>query len=482
MPTRDLQKEQAALGKFGEIYGRMPNSSDDWTKLHSLAYTAADMPDEFKTLSSDTSAVGGPSGGVPANTALGADTTKGLPQSTGASGIDTLRANVNKARTGVDDYSQPTYALNILQEAIKEKTKAAGRQIGESEIFKQAGVGGMGALGQSLSARGNEFKINQTVFQNIVGNMAGVYRDTAKAALDKYNTAFDEYKFEANRLQAIENDIRNYEQEIKKADRANQLAKELAYYKTGLESGKGLNFDTSKFDGNVSSIIEGIASVESGGDYDATGADGEIGKYQIMPGNYAAWAKEAGVDPTDKSPEAQDKIANYKITQYWNKYQDPIAVAIAWNGGPYRADQYLKTGEIPNAKGTSSVGGVAYNVEAYAKKFAESLGLGESSTTSAKFTPTEIKKLESAGLTNAPRPDQLDYLYGDDDNKKVIMDAVRDKMTGADGKLDTAKYRNMREFIKKEKPELLAWFDKTWPVKEFLNPNDPTAQDLIYGE
>lgn len=489
MATRDLQKEQAALSKFGSIYGRMPTSSSDWDNLHNLAYSAADMPDEFKqatptpttTAPQPTGTTSGV-GSVLPNTQLNptAPSVSGMPQTPKASGIDLLRQNVDTTRQGAQEYTQPTYALNILQEAIKEKTGAATRQIGESEIFKQAGIGGYGALSSSLAARGKEFQINQTVFQNIVGQMAGIYRDTAKAASDNYNNAVKEYQFEATRLQKIEDDLRNYEQEIKKAERANSLQKELLYYKQSLDTGN-TNYNVSNFSGDVGEIASAIGTIESNNNYSSRGADGEIGKYQIMPNNYIAWAKEAGVSPTDYSPQAQDKIANNKINQYWQKYQDPIAVAIAWNGGPGRADAYLKTGVIPNATGTSGAG-AAYNVKAYADKFAKVLGLSSSTqTSSGKFTSTETKKLEQADLLDASREEQLNFLFGKEGGTKQYVVADMSAITGGDGFVDTAKYQTIRNGIKANDPELLAWFDKTFPVKEYINPNDPTAQTLIYG-
>jgi len=104
------------------------------------------------------------------------------------------------------------------------------------------------------------------------------------------------------------------------------------------------------------------------------------------------------------------------------------------------------------------------------------------------FTPTELKKLEAAGLLDADRQTQLDHLFKSDveeikteeeESKENIKNDVL-AITGGDGKLDTAKYIQIKESIKLNNPELLSWFVKTWSPQEFINPNDPTAEDLLY--
>lgn len=125
---------------------------------------------------------------------------------------------------------------------------------------------------------------------------------------------------------------------------------------------------------SVQSIADAIGQHESGGNYNARGKDGEIGKYQIMPNNYALWAQEAGISPTDYSPQAQEKIAQYKIGQYASQYNnDPVAVAIAWNAGQGRANEYIRTGQIPQLSGTSA-GGASYNVGRYVQSVVNNLG------------------------------------------------------------------------------------------------------------
>jgi len=105
----------------------------------------------------------------------------------------------------------------------------------------------------------------------------------------------------------------------------------------------------------VAAMTSAIKSHESGGNYNAQGSLGEVGAYQILPSNYSGWAAAAGQSPTDTSPAAQDATASKQIGSYFDKYNnDPTAVALAWNGGPGAADQYAKTGQVPNISGTKT--------------------------------------------------------------------------------------------------------------------------------
>lgn len=63
-------------------------------------------------------------------------------------------------------------------------------------------------------------------------------------------------------------------------------------------------------------------------------------------------------------------------------------------------------------------------------------------------------------------------------DKELIQTDI-DAIRGADNKLDTAKYPQVREKVKSGSPELLSWFDKTYPPDEYLNPNDPTASEYF---
>ncbi|MFA5125354.1 MAG: hypothetical protein WC473_06080 [Patescibacteria group bacterium] len=205
--SRNLQKEQEALKTFGKSQGKMPSTAEDWKLLHQYAY-GANLPDEFKDAQSEAA----PSAGL---TPITPPSTTGFnPEA----GIGELAGQVEQAGADVSKFSSPTMATNILQEAIREKTGVAQAGIGESEIFKKAGISGYAPLAQSLNTRGDELAINQAAFQNIITGMAGNYRDMATAAKDRYDMAFNNYQLKKDELLEAERDAREHAQALEIID------------------------------------------------------------------------------------------------------------------------------------------------------------------------------------------------------------------------------------------------------------------------
>lgn len=84
----------------------------------------------------------------------------------------------------------------------------------------------------------------------------------------------------------------------------------------------------------ASNIANAIKTVESGGNYNARGASGEVGAYQFMPSVWKQWAKEflgdANAQPT---PQNQDKVAQAKIESLLQQGKTPEQIALIWNAG-----------------------------------------------------------------------------------------------------------------------------------------------------
>ena len=95
---------------------------------------------------------------------------------------------------------------------------------------------------------------------------------------------------------------------------------------------------TQQTDQQALALTHAIALAESGSsgqpDYNAVGDNGTSkGAYQWQPGNFEAAAKNAGLDPTDFSPENQDKVAYSEVKAYKDKGYDPGQIASLWNSG-----------------------------------------------------------------------------------------------------------------------------------------------------
>ena len=101
------------------------------------------------------------------------------------------------------------------------------------------------------------------------------------------------------------------------------------------EGGGGKTGDTT---------LEMIAAVETDNDdYNSVNDSGHFGRYQFSPSTYAEEAQKIGVDPNDRSPEAQDKVAaRYKKTlAEWMGSDNEDALIIAWNFGPAAGKAWL---------------------------------------------------------------------------------------------------------------------------------------------
>jgi hypothetical protein len=95
--------------------------------------------------------------------------------------------------------------------------------------------------------------------------------------------------------------------------------------------------------GGLDSFMSAMSSQESGGNYNARNKrTGASGRFQIMPSNWGPWSKEAGLGPNaPRTPENQDKVARFKMQQYYDQFGSWDAVAVAWYAGPGAVKGYL---------------------------------------------------------------------------------------------------------------------------------------------
>lgn len=91
-------------------------------------------------------------------------------------------------------------------------------------------------------------------------------------------------------------------------------------------------------------FMAALSGQESGGNYQARNArTGAYGRFQIMPGNWNAWAREAGLAAgAQQTPANQERVARFKLGQYYEKFGSWDAVAVAWYAGPGAAQAWVK--------------------------------------------------------------------------------------------------------------------------------------------
>lgn len=102
---------------------------------------------------------------------------------------------------------------------------------------------------------------------------------------------------------------------------------------------------------DLDKFMAAMSGQESGGSYNAQNErTGAYGKFQIMPGNWPSWSKEAGLgEGAARTPENQEIVARFKMSQYLREYDGNwSAVAAAWYGGP-KAGQRWASGKLTAA-------------------------------------------------------------------------------------------------------------------------------------
>lgn len=141
------------------------------------------------------------------------------------------------------------------------------------------------------------------------------------------------------------------------------------YYMGGGSSSGG------SFDQAIAASAEAIASIESGGDYNAIGpvvqggqyaGEQALGKYQVMPGNIPQWSQEAlGFQITPEqflaNPEYQDAIFAYQFGKAAQQYGTLEDAASVWFSGRPLA----KAGNASDVLGTT--------VPDYVRRFSSNL-------------------------------------------------------------------------------------------------------------
>lgn len=217
--------------------------------------------------------------------------------------------------------------------------------------------------------------------------------------------------------------------------------------------------DGGEVDNTASDFDTFMAKVgmqESGGNYDAVNSDsGASGKYQIMPENWSAWAEEAGLDPnSEMTPENQEKVARFKLKQYYDKYGDKGAL-VAWYAGEANAERYVNgletdiwgrewTAPQDNAPSIQSYVDQALSRNVGGKS---SKGGKTSGGTQIKDTPLEdYLKLFDDGKTENKTYDDYVKLIGNATDEQVMDNAEKAKEE-ATNNCDVATYTALDDMI-----------------------------------
>lgn len=150
-----------------------------------------------------------------------------------------------------------------------------------------------------------------------------------------------------------------------------------------------------------------------------------------------------GVSPEDIQDQLAGIASQYGVSEddIIAAYSDAAALQTTEQGDQFTLSsgeqRYDAQGNLI-AEGPQSAGGTVYSTSSGLVRVDPTTGEaqlifgtggGGSGSNSVSFTNTENKKLEQAGLQNAPRQQQLDFLYGSDSTDEFTLDTARQWVT-----------------------------------------------------
>ncbi len=100
---------------------------------------------------------------------------------------------------------------------------------------------------------------------------------------------------------------------------------------------------------DITAFMTGLACTESGGRFEARNErTGASGKYQVMPGNWRAWAKRyMGNKWAEPTPRNQEFVARMRIQDLYDKHGSWRSVASWWlTGNVHREESLMSRGTL----------------------------------------------------------------------------------------------------------------------------------------
>jgi len=232
---RNLDAERKAIGMFQSNFGKSPETSKEWSVIHRYAYpTYSELPGELKAATSEAD-YNIPVSDLVKSIATGSSSATST-STTPLVGTNLAQQGLTEAQKQMDVASGKMQQLTqgggsfftTLQNALREKMGYRDSNIGQSELYKQAGLLGFDTLAQSLSMRNQELDSSRVDLQNTINNLAGGWRAQAELAKTGYEQAFNKWKELHDELVLADRDARAYKQAIDTAKIAHSANVELS--------------------------------------------------------------------------------------------------------------------------------------------------------------------------------------------------------------------------------------------------------------
>lgn len=246
----------------------------------------------------------------------------------------------------------------------------------------------------------------------------------------------------------------------------------------GYETGNRIDTGTNQYAGtiikgtDIGLVMEAIAELESGGNYDAEGpvipsgryaGDHAYGKYQVMGFNIPSWTEQAlgrSMTPQEflKDKDAQDAVARHFMGATLEQYGTLEDVASVWFTGQPASQGAGRSDLVTGMGQPAYLNTVRRHYDSMKNSYRERMPVYVDNN-------GRIQGEIPSNLNYATARQILEASYGEDNKANTdLYKALREewKKTGAD--------KNQTDTNRKAFDDYFLWM---------LNPNDPTAQDIL---
>ena len=391
---RDLALEKSVMPEYAKQYGA-PKTKEEWNKFHDFAYKVANttgangLPINGTISDADGSKIPTDEAGVP-DASASLTWTQQLNQVMSditasrealAEKEDELAQYQEDTALGVQDVGEQLGRSAALvtgeQGALQQRRATKELTLAKQAQTLQLKIQGLTQDRQFISQQVQQMSSNaRSNLSMILNSMTGSTTKWSDIPLAQ-QTALRQLAEQAGVPSDILSMSIDNQAEIASTQQGGQLSisEQLALREAGLtvdDNGNVIQIQQDISNATVDDIANAIKTVESNGNYSASGASGEYGAYQFMPATWASWSKEyAGkvlgqsIGNMEMTQENQDSVAKFKIGQWLSNGLSPQQIAAKWNSG--------SEFDWENKVGTNSKG-VEYNVPGYVNKVVGVLG------------------------------------------------------------------------------------------------------------
>ncbi len=129
--------------------------------------------------------------------------------------IQSLQPGIDQAKQNIQDFGRPSLFTSFLKAATSLKVKPDDEEIGQSGLFKKAGLGETAAsLNQSLQARSDQISKNIQNFNAFFQTASGIFKEQANLAINEYNILNNERNDLVGRLRTIDDQEKSFNNQL----------------------------------------------------------------------------------------------------------------------------------------------------------------------------------------------------------------------------------------------------------------------------